>query len=143
MTVAIAFALSEFPFVEGKPEEKIGYTRKIADQFAVMCGGIDIVWIDETKSLRKTNKNVVWSWEELFDQFPGHRFVFLTPQGNNYLDEFEHPKDNIIYCIGHDATGFGELDISKAETLKLRTDRSCYAITVFPFVVYDRFVRSN
>ena len=42
--------------------------------------------------------------------FHGHTFVWLDPQAQVYLDEFAHPEDGVVYCVGSDVVGFGGLD---------------------------------
>ena len=140
--ISIAFHLDEIPFVqEGESNTLKGYARKFIDQWCAMAD-MTPIWIDETKTLRKTNKTAFWSWQELLDEFAAdHHFVFLDRDGSVYLDEFEHPIDNVIYCIGADyGKPFGDLDPLDCEKVRLRNARKCHGFTVVPMVTSSRML---
>ena len=139
LTVSIAFFLDELPFVEGLPSNVLkNYTRKFVDQWCSMAN-MTPIWIDGTKTLRKTNKNVFYSWSEMIANFPDHNIIFLDPNGNEYLDEIEHPKDKVIYCIGADEEkGFGDLNINGFQSVKLRRYGNWHGFNVVPIVVAAR-----
>lgn len=78
-------------------------------------------------------KNLVWVWLAL-------------EKSDGYLDEYVHPEDDVIYCIGSDFDGFDGKDPSKlpGPKLKVRQIRKeigeWYATTIIPLVAYDRFL---
>jgi len=51
--------------------------------------------------------------------FHGHTWVWLDAQASVYLDEFEHPADRVVYCIGEDFSGFQDLD-AEGPRIRLR-----------------------
>lgn len=72
-------------------------------------------------------------------------WVWLDRDGNDFLDEFEHPKDNVVYCIGSDFDGFQEIEFF-GKVLKIRppteaADGEWYAYMALPLVLYDRYLR--
>jgi hypothetical protein len=76
----------------------------------------------------------------------GYTWVWLKANGAVYLDEFAHPADNVIYCIGDDQTGFQGLDLP-GPSIKLRPtneqvldEAEWWAAMVAPQVLYDRFM---
>jgi hypothetical protein len=80
--------------------------------------------------------------------FDGHTWVWLAAGGDTYLDEYDHPADNVIYCIGDDLTGFQD-EIGQGVTIKLRPPKNeisdeaeWWAVTVAGFVLYDMFMHS-
>jgi len=42
------------------------------------------------------------------DEYPHHSWVFLDPTATFFLDQYSHPKDDVVYAVGHDLTGFGD-----------------------------------
>jgi hypothetical protein len=78
-------------------------------------------------------KDLTWVWLSLEDS-------------DGFLDEYKHPEENVIYCIGSDFDGFDGKDPSKlpGEKLRLRQiekeEGEWYATTVIPLVAYDRFL---
>lgn len=78
--------------------------------------------------------------------FDNHDWVWLDIHGEGYLDEFTHPVDNVIYCIGSDFIGFDGKDLSTLPGAKLKLRQlpdqtgEWYAAMVAPIVAYDRFL---
>lgn len=78
-------------------------------------------------------KNLVWVWLSL-------------EKSDKYLDEYIHPEDDVIYCIGSDFDGFDGKNVSKLTGPKLKLRQiskktgEWYATTVVPLVAYDRFL---
>jgi hypothetical protein len=78
-------------------------------------------------------KDLTWVWLSLEDS-------------DEYLDEYVHPSDDVIYCIGSDFDGFDGKDVTTLPGPKLRLRQiekeTCewYATTVIPLVAYDRFL---
>jgi len=80
-------------------------------------------------------------------RFKDHTWVWLAlTDGANYLDEYKHPADEVIYCVGSDFDGFDGKDPSKLPGPKLKLRQihkrigEWYATTVVPLVAYDRFL---
>lgn len=75
------------------------------------------------------------------------KWVWLDAKANTTLQEYVHPKDNVIYCIGHDATGFegrsiGDLPGDKLGVWTPDPNREYYAETIIHLVVYDRALKT-
>jgi hypothetical protein len=68
-------------------------------------------------------------------------WVWLHSSGDTILDEFDHPKDNAIYCIGSDRVGF-ERDVSQLphHHVRLRLEGDQYAAIATALTVYDRYL---
>ena len=83
------------------------------------------------------------------DRFSNLEWVWLHPAAKMYLDEYNHPNDGIIYCIGSDFDGFDGMTVDEllGTTLKLRQpverEGEWYASLVVPIVAYDRFLYLN
>ncbi len=61
------------------------------------------------------------------------------------LDEYAHPADNVIYCVGSDSVGFdGKTDAElNGDVLTIRSQqigRSYYAATIVPIICYDAWL---
>ena len=100
--------------------------------------GMTPIWIDETRTLRKTNKTAFWSWQEMLEELHDHRIVFLDGAGDIELKDFEHPEDNVIYCVGSDPDGFGDLDMTDKETVRLPIQGKWHGFTVVPIIAAAR-----
>jgi hypothetical protein len=65
------------------------------------------------------------------------------------LDEFEHPEDNVVYCIGGDIQGFDYKAPEELPGQKLRLrqpdgkEKEWRAAMIVPLVVYDRLLYIN
>lgn len=79
------------------------------------------------------------------------RWVFLHPEAEALLQDYEHPEDDVIYCIGSDQNGFGGVIPGSLEADFLRVaapdsneeirTRSFHAASILPLVVYDRALK--
>lgn len=118
--------------------------RRFVDQWCAMAN-MTPIWIDTSEKLKKTNGNVFWSWEELVEKHgEDHTLIFLDESGTETIEHLEHPDDNVIYCIGADyEEGFGSIDLSTQQTVRLPINRSCYAFTVVPIVATSRIFWDN
>lgn len=143
---SIAFFLETIPFIDSTISHTpiLGATRRLVDQWCAMAN-MTPIWIDTTEVLRKTNGNVFWSWEELVEKHgEDHTLIFLDESGDVTIEHLEHPDDNVIYCIGADyEEGFGSVDLSKQQTVRLPVNKSCYAFTVVPVVTTSRMFWDN
>lgn len=66
-------------------------------------------------------------------------WVWLDSGADVYLDEFEHPDDDVVYCIGSDYVGF-DADISEfpGVRVKLRQESDLYAVMAAAMLCCDR-----
>lgn len=143
---SIAFYVDGIPFIEstvsGTPLEDVA--RKFVDQWCAMAG-MTPMWVNASQTMRKTNSNVFWSWEELLEKHGhDHTFIFLDEAGDETIEHLEHPDKDVIYCIGADYDEpFGSIDLSKQRTVRLPVNRSCYGFTVVPVVTTSRMFWDN
>lgn len=120
--------------------------RNIIEQFANMADFSAII-IDKTESMRKTNGNVFYNWQELLDRYPDHKFIFLDVNAIKDIKNYIHLKidDKIIFCVGSEETGFDGLDMTGKESYKLVTHlpavREHHAILVAGYIMADRVLR--
>lgn len=72
----------------------------------------------------------------------GMTWVWLDADGDVYLDEFEHPKNRVVYCIGSDYNGFDGRDVSElpGTHVRLRQKQEMYSVMVAAMLCYDRAV---
>jgi hypothetical protein len=71
-------------------------------------------------------------------RFHGHTFVWLDHTATVFLDEFTHPADDVVYCIGSDRDGFGGVEW-EGPRVKLRLTGEFFAAFVVPIVCYERY----
>ena len=74
-------------------------------------------------------------------------WVYFHAQAKKTLQEYKHPKDNVIYCIGSDTTGLGggpedfDGDVLRVAAPDPDHDdgmREFHAASILPLVAYDR-----
>ena len=76
----------------------------------------------------------------------GFDWVWMDAKGGVLLDKFEHPEDNVIYCVGSDYIGFDGKDVMTlpGTKVKLHTlpdyDAEWFASLLVPLICYDRFL---
>ena len=76
----------------------------------------------------------------------GDTWVWLHPDATDYLDEYEHPEENVIYCVGSDYDGFDGKNISELSGVKLKIrqppnqEGEWFAGMIVALVCYDRFL---
>jgi hypothetical protein len=78
------------------------------------------------------------------EAYPDHMWVYLDPKGNITLNEFEHPKDNVVYVVGHDHEGFrgAELHGTSVRIENAHNDgRESFAIACLIMVICNRWSR--
>ena len=79
----------------------------------------------------------------------GDTWVWLDANATTYLDEYAHPTNNVIYCVGSNYDGFDGKDISTLPGVKLRLRQPVrhvgewFAGMVIACVCYDRFLYLN
>ena len=130
-------------------DENIGSTLSAAqavpmlDQFVYMFGGqyaaIHPKDADYPPKVHTTYPSLAVAQKA----YPNHNWVILDPNAKKYLDEFTHPKENVVYLVGHDAGGF-QGKAPKGTKVKLRTIQDNfegYAIPTLIATACDRWVR--
>lgn len=76
-------------------------------------------------------------------------WVWLHAEADDYLDEYEHPEENVIYCVGSNYDGFDGKDINELPGVKLKLRQpprhvgEWFAGMVTALVCYDRFLYLN
>ena len=77
--------------------------------------------------------------------YPNHTWVYLDPKGEQTLDEFQHPKDDVVYVVGHDFEGFRGVKFNgpsvRIENAHNDPDRESFAIACLIMVICDRWSR--
>lgn len=73
-------------------------------------------------------------------QLQGLQWVWLHPEVETCLDKYEHPADDVVYCVGDDQDGFDGLDPRKLPgcCVCVRDWPETFAACVVPLVAYDR-----
>lgn len=122
-----------------------GDERRLVDQWCNMIGFEHII-IDKTKTMNKTNGNVFYDFQDMINMYPEHRIVFLDINSKNNLKNCNHKKDeNVIYCIGSEIDGFGDLNLTDKETYKIFTTNKIeyHTLTVCSIIIADKLMRDK
>ena len=136
-------------FLFYKEEAKLGNTFGWLDKWCNFYGLTPIV-IDLEGPYPKKEPTTYYLYRNLQEALddPAHRgfkWIWLTPEGDTFLDEIKHPKKKVIYCVGSDIHGFEGLDLpGKKVKLRYPTEASSEewpAAMVLPLVLYDRYLR--
>lgn len=78
------------------------------------------------------------------------KWVYFHAQAKKTLQEYKHPKDNVIYCIGSDTTGLsGGPEDFDGDVLRVAApdpdnddgNREFHAASILPLVAYDRALK--
>jgi hypothetical protein len=94
--------------------------RRYIDQQCAMAE-LEHLIIDESQTLNKTNGNVFYTYQEMFDAYPTHKFVILDSNSSNNYATYDHSDNDVIYCIGHDYNGWDGVDLTNKDTFKIKT----------------------
>jgi hypothetical protein len=106
---------------------------------------MDVVYVDREGLLSPSKSLKIFSSiaEALVDpDLSKLAWVWLTADGDVALDEFEHPKDDVVYCIGSDYVGFEgrKANDLPGKHVRLRFDDEWYAVMTTAMLCYDRFL---
>jgi hypothetical protein len=75
--------------------------------------------------------------DAVFDaRWDGFTWVWLDHKGSETLEEFQHPGDDVIYCVGSDADGFAS-DAYSGPRVRLpddMVDDQTYATLIIPVI---------
>jgi len=96
-------------------------STSFADQLCYLYGGELACIHPEDADYDSMCKTQFPTLEAVQETYPNYTFVYFDPTATTYLDEFNHPEDNVVYVVGHDNYGFGDSDISNGTKIKLRT----------------------
>ena len=110
-----------------------------------------IVIVDPMNHMKNTvsdNPLIVRSLNEALEhpRLKDLTWVWLHPRADRFLQDYVHPDNNVIYCVGSDEIGFDSQsteDLS-GDVLRVWTpdsNREYYAETVLQIVVYDRALK--
>ena len=76
--------------------------------------------------------------DSALEDMSDHTWVFLDPNGDHILDEFQHPEGLVVYAFGSNTTGFGQDLSGLGQLVKLRNPDEIYVLNALPLVLYDR-----
>jgi hypothetical protein len=114
----------------------------LLDHFCTLYGG---EWVCIHPGGYKTYCGITFlNLAAAYEAYPEHTWVYLDPKGEITLNEFEHPKDNVVYVVGDDHEGFkGEmLDGQKVRIESKHNDgRESFAIACLIMVICNRWSR--
>lgn len=51
------------------------------------------------------------TYEDAYQAYPNHTWVYLDPNADVALHEFEHPEDDVVYVVGRDIEGFSGVEL--------------------------------
>jgi hypothetical protein len=84
--------------------------------------GYDWGYLDLYGDLARTPR--VWaSLQAMWDDpaLADHSWVYFDGDGDQYIDEFDHPLEDVVYITGANEGGYRGVDLSNGIILKLRT----------------------
>ena len=96
--------------------------------------------------LERKGDNFFESLDLALAAYPDHAKIFLTPDAPITFDEYAHPADNVMYCIGSDNVDLdgktdAELDVLGTRLrLAYLSQRTLFAGTVLPIVCVQRWL---
>ena len=71
--------------------------------------------------------------------FIGYTWVWLDHRADQYLHEYQHPIDNVVYVLGHDVSGFGDVPtIGDHVQVSFGSTNEVHASLILPLLCYDR-----
>ncbi len=131
--------------LEEDEEIEHGLMLNLIEKFANSAGMQSVV-IDKTKTMRKTNGNVFWTFQECMDKYPDHRFVFLDVNSKKDFKTCpQRRNEDVIFCIGGDVSGF-DVDLEDKEAYKIipsTVSPEMMSVVVAGFVAADKHMREK
>lgn len=138
-----------------EPWSGIPIDRSLTDQILGSMFEYRQVIIDQTGEMKSSIMGyplVLQSLEEAksHPDLNKLKWVYLHAQAKKTLQEYKHPKDNVIYCIGADTTGLGggpedfDGDVLRIAAPDPNHDdgkREFHAASILPLVAYDRALK--
>lgn len=137
------------------PWSGIPINRSLADQILGGMFEYRQVIIDQTGEMKSSVMGyplVLKSLEEAkaHPDLANLKWVYFHAQAKKTLQEYKHPKDNVIYCIGSDSIGLGggpedfDGDVLRVAAPDPDHDdgkREFHAASILPLVAYDRALK--
>lgn len=137
------------------PWSGIPMNRSLADQILGGMFGYLQVIIDPSGEMQSSIMGfplVLKSFEEAKarPELANLKWVYFHAQAKKTLQDYVHPEDEVIYCIGSDSTGLGggpeDFD---GDVLRLAAPdpdhddgmREFHAASILPLVAYDRALK--
>src|SRR3972149_1823522 len=125
-----------------------------AELFGSLMFPAQQVIINQTGEIQPSTENQFVF--KTFDEARAHpdlanlKWVFFHNRAKKYLQEYGHPEDNVIYCVGSDWMGLGygpgdlEGDWLRVAAPDPDTDdgiQEYHAATLLPLIAYDRAMK--
>lgn len=127
------------------------------DDIAFSWGFDKLIIVDVDNIFPKRVRETTFlTLEEAMEAYSGFQFIYLMPKnsipkgmGYEFLHEFTHPMDNVIYVLGPDV-GLKSKDLNMDNDSKLLTimtergngaEHALWTIEVAMFIVYDRWFK--
>ena len=134
---------SRDPATSGQCSSGNGSMISLLDHFCALYGG---EWASIHPGGYKTHCGVNYqSLPVAYEAYPDHTWVYLDSKSETTLDEFEHPKDNVVYVVGDDHEGFkGEEFKGPSVRIENRhndNERESFPIACLIMVICNRWSR--
>lgn len=117
------------------------------DQMVAMYG---YQWFMIDRTGTKRGERVFSSLDQAIrdSRFADYTWVYFDINATNYLEDFTHPVDNIVYVIGSDTVGYDGKSIKErnGKSLKLKTkdlNREYYASAIISYVMSQRWHKTG
>lgn len=126
---------------EGRFENQIAWLSKNAWLY-----NMNQIVIDTIGGMKYSDELPVFSTiNEAIEFYKDYTWVFLDHRADSYIDEFDHPIDNVIYAVGSDYTGLFNDKKPEGKLIKMRAreEGEHYASLIVPILLYDRFLYLN
>lgn len=137
------------------PWSGIPINRPLADQILGYMFEFKQVIIDPTGKMQSSVMGfplVLKSLEEAKSrpELANLKWVYFHAHSKKTLQEYQHPEDNVIYCVGSDWTGLGygpeDLDgdvlrVSAPDPDSDDGEREFHAASILPIIAYDRVLK--
>ncbi len=137
------------------PWSGIPMNRSLADQILGGMFGFLQVIIDPTGEMQSSVMGfplVLKSLEEAKarPELANLKWVYFHAQATKTLQEYQHPEDNVIYCIGSDSSGLGSgpedfdgdvLRVAAPDPDRDNGQQEFHAASILPLVAYDRALK--
>jgi hypothetical protein len=70
----------------------------------------------------------------------GFKWVWLDHRAETYMNEYHHPRGNVIYVLGHDVNGFGDVEpVGDLIQVRFGSTNEVHSSLILPLLCYDRF----
>ena len=77
------------------------------------------------------------------DELQNLTWVWFDFRAETYLDQYKHPEDNVIYCLGDDYNGFGDTEIN-GDFIRVRIPAGeVHSSLIVPLICYSQHVALN